>query len=293
MELPQHTARLEKNTAEPQRRAVEPLNSPHRTGDAPGGVVYGVTDPAERAKLRAELDAMVAHLYGLTDEQFAHVLETFPLVDSSVRTAALNEFVRMASTGEAAVFNPELAKPAAAASIDPAAVTKALIAQGESATLEFKSTARWNVKAGMADAKMERVIVKTVAAFLNAKGGTLIIGLEDDGRVYGLHEDYKLCGNKGRDGFENWLMQTLMKDFNKDVAAQLSAEFHQIGTADAAKPGSADVCVVRVEPSPRPRFAQENNQEVFYVRTGNATNQLKMSEFAAYSKQRWPEVANT
>ena len=44
-----------------------------------------------------------------------------------------------------------------------------------------------------------------------------------------------------------------------------------------------------VQPSPKPRFATENGQELFYVRTGNATNQLKMSEFAAYSKQRWPE----
>src|SRR5207248_1993562 len=40
----------------------------------------GVTDPIERAKLRAELDAMVAHLYHLTEEEFAHILTTFPLV---------------------------------------------------------------------------------------------------------------------------------------------------------------------------------------------------------------------
>jgi hypothetical protein len=86
-------------------------------------------------------------------------------------------------------------------------------------------------------------------------------------------------------------MQTLMKDFGKDAAAQLAVEFHQIGTADEAKQGSADVCVVNVQPSPKPRFATENGQEAFSVRTGNATNQLKMSEFAAYSKQRWPEAA--
>jgi hypothetical protein len=33
--------------------------------------------------------------------------------------------------------------------------------------------------------------------------GALIIGVEDDGKVHGLHEDYKLSGNNGRDGFEN------------------------------------------------------------------------------------------
>jgi hypothetical protein len=265
-----------------------------RSGTAIRGPIYGVTDPAERAKLRAELDAMVAHLYGLTDDQFAHVLETFPLVNPAVRAAALNEFTRMIETGEAATFNPELAKPVVAGGAvvaDPAAAVKDLIAKGESATLEFKATARWDVKQNKPGPYLERVIVKTVAAFLNAKGGTLIIGVEDDGKAYGLHEDYKLCGNKGRDGFENWLMKVLMIDFGKDAAAQLAVEFHQIGTADEAKPGSADVCVMTVLPSPKPRFATENGQELFYVRTGNATNQLKLSELLAYCKERWPETA--
>jgi hypothetical protein len=40
----------------------------------------GATDPATRQALRDELDALVAHLYGLSQDDFAHVLETFPLV---------------------------------------------------------------------------------------------------------------------------------------------------------------------------------------------------------------------
>jgi hypothetical protein len=49
----------------------------------------GATDPALRAKLRAELDGLVAHLYGLTESDFAHVLSTFPLVADTVKAAAL------------------------------------------------------------------------------------------------------------------------------------------------------------------------------------------------------------
>jgi hypothetical protein len=37
-------------------------------------------DPAERARLRDELDARVAHLYGLSRDDFDHILGTFPLV---------------------------------------------------------------------------------------------------------------------------------------------------------------------------------------------------------------------
>jgi hypothetical protein len=52
----------------------------------------GATDPAERAKLRAELDALVAQLYGLTEEEFAYILTTFPLVDESVKQLTLNTY---------------------------------------------------------------------------------------------------------------------------------------------------------------------------------------------------------
>ena len=50
----------------------------------------GATDPSERAKLRAELDGLVAHLYRLSEEEFTHILGTFPLVAEPVKVAALN-----------------------------------------------------------------------------------------------------------------------------------------------------------------------------------------------------------
>jgi Alw26I/Eco31I/Esp3I family type II restriction m6 adenine DNA methyltransferase len=52
----------------------------------------GVTDPKERARLRAELDGMIAHLYNLTESEFAHILSTFPLVEEEVKSAAMEEF---------------------------------------------------------------------------------------------------------------------------------------------------------------------------------------------------------
>jgi predicted HTH transcriptional regulator len=198
----------------------------------------------------------------------------------------------MRESGEAAVFNPDLAKPAAAV-VDPAKAVKDLIAAGESATVEFKSSARWDVKNNKPEKFIERIIVKTVAALLNTAGGTLVIGLEDDGNVFGLAEDYRLSGGKGRDSFENWLTQTLLKEFGKDAAGLLAVAFHELKPPEPDKPGSGDVCVVTVKPSPKPRFLVEEGQERFFIRTGNATNQLKMSEFLDYCKQRWPEGAMT
>ncbi len=55
-------------------------NPPSPQGRGAGGEGPPATDPAERQSLRDELDALVAHLYGLTADDFAHILDTFPLV---------------------------------------------------------------------------------------------------------------------------------------------------------------------------------------------------------------------
>jgi hypothetical protein len=61
-----------------------------------GRTEYGSTDPTERAKLRAELDGLVAHLYGLSEEEFTHILGTFPLVADAVTVDAHNAYRRVA-----------------------------------------------------------------------------------------------------------------------------------------------------------------------------------------------------
>jgi hypothetical protein len=68
---------------------LSPGPSPKGRGEKEG---KGVTDPVERAKLRAELDGIIAHLYELTEEEFAYILTTFPLVPEPVKLAARNAY---------------------------------------------------------------------------------------------------------------------------------------------------------------------------------------------------------
>lgn len=53
---------------------------------------HGASTDGDRLRLRAELDALVAQLYGLTEEEFAHILTTFPLVAESVKQTTLNTY---------------------------------------------------------------------------------------------------------------------------------------------------------------------------------------------------------
>jgi type I restriction enzyme, R subunit len=61
-----------------------------------------------------------------------------------------------------------------------------LLASDETYEVEFKSTARWNLRDTCKDQRMEDAVVKTVAGFLNTDGGTLFIGVDDQGRLIGL-----------------------------------------------------------------------------------------------------------
>ncbi len=56
------------------------------------GNTYGVTDEIERGKLRAELDGIIAHIYGLSEEEFQYILTTFPIVPDPVKLNALNAY---------------------------------------------------------------------------------------------------------------------------------------------------------------------------------------------------------
>jgi Putative DNA-binding domain len=135
---------------------------------------YGVTDESDRAKLRAELDGIIAHLYGLTEEEFAYILTTFPIVKEQVKQdalAAYRDFAPMSGDAE---------------------IVEIITTQDESYSLEFKSTARWDVDKNQKNPEMEQVILKTVASFLNTeKGGTLLIGVTDDKEIIGLDLDYQ------------------------------------------------------------------------------------------------------
>ena len=52
----------------------------------------GATGVVDRARLRAEIDGLVAHLYALSEEEFVHILGTFPLVAEPVKVAARNAY---------------------------------------------------------------------------------------------------------------------------------------------------------------------------------------------------------
>lgn len=75
---------------------------------------------------------------------------------------------------------------------------KELIASGESQQTEFKTTARRNMGTGEVDPKKTHAIIKTVCGFLNAEGGSLLIGVGDSGDIVGVEGDMATLGKETR-----------------------------------------------------------------------------------------------
>ena len=58
----------------------------------PWRVEKAATQEVERNQLRTELDGIIAHIYGLTEEEFAYILSTFPIVPQVQKIAAHNAY---------------------------------------------------------------------------------------------------------------------------------------------------------------------------------------------------------
>ena len=157
-----------------------------------------------------------------------------------------------------------------------------LISEHENSRVEFKSSARWNYRKGGQDSEMEMAVVKTVAGFMNAKGGTLLIGVDDEGQVLGLDNDYKVTPKGNKDGFELWLTNTFMNCFGKTVSIGLDVSFAEID--------GNDVCLIDVKPSSKPVFVNAPKNKIedeFFVRMNNQTQRLTKAELLDYEKERW------
>ena len=155
-----------------------------------------------------------------------------------------------------------------------------LIAEGEGPAVEFKETARVNVRTGATDKTMEAVVVKTVAGFLNAHGGTLVIGVDDVGVAVGLDRDIDSLGKKNIDGYELFL-RTLFNNFlGPDLCTRLDIEFPSV---DLTR-----VCAIRVPTAARPVWISSGNDKVLYVRSGNSTQPLDSERAHQYVTEHWP-----
>ncbi|MBY3153178.1 DUF262 domain-containing protein [Rhizobium laguerreae] len=160
-----------------------------------------------------------------------------------------------------------------------------MIAEGENEEVEFKQTLRWDIKQGTVNKELEGVIMKTIAAFANAQGGTLLVGVADNGEIAGLDSDYKSLNGGNRDKFELHLKTLIINTFGEAFAAtKVKLSFPDLD--------EKEICRVEILPANKPiyiRLADKGGaaQDRFYVRNGNSSREMSGDQAITYIKERF------
>jgi type I restriction enzyme R subunit len=159
-----------------------------------------------------------------------------------------------------------------------------LIKRGESKTLEFKSTLRWNLRDDQRD---DRIVtyaaLKTIAAFLNTEGGDLLIGVGDDKSVVGIEPDRF----ENEDKFMLHLSQVVRNGLGDRASTCIDPKTQIVQ--------GKTVCVITCQRSPEPVFLRWKGMEVapegdFFVRSGPGTVKLSSDSSQHYIRTRFPGV---
>lgn len=152
---------------------------------------------------------------------------------------------------------------------------KDLIAIGESDSIEFKSTLRTNMHTGKQDPRMEHSALKTLAGFLNTKGGTLVIGVADDGTAVGLKPD----NFPNEDKMALHLVNIIKSRLGIHAMTRLNIHFDD--------KEEERVLIIKCEMATIPVFLLDEKLEKFYIRTGPSSTELSASQVQEYIQQRF------
>ena len=152
---------------------------------------------------------------------------------------------------------------------------KKLIKEGESKKVEFKSSLRTNMFTNQVDKNVEHASLKTIAAYLNSDGGTLLIGVGDKGEIAGIEKDNFVSHDKLSLHFTNLLKEHLGPEFLPFVD-------HKILEMDGK-----NIVAVECKKSPKEAFLKIGKDEHFYVRNGPASIPMAGSSLIDYITHRF------
>ncbi len=150
-----------------------------------------------------------------------------------------------------------------------------IIAQGETGVVEFKSSLRTNLHTGQSDPRMELSVLKTIAGFLNGKGGTLLIGVSDDKQSLGLEID----NFSSEDKLHLHLVNLLNSRLGSNWTVYIHTHFEEHD--------NKRILVVDCTSSRVPVYVKEGSVEHFYIRAGNSTSELQGTQAQDYIRLRF------
>ena len=168
----------------------------------------------------------------------------------------------------AAVYAAKVQKQAIVAHQQTSPIGDLLGSDRESLYLEYKSTLRWDIKLQQKSKLIETAAIKTIAGFTNSHyGGTLLLGVADDGTIHGLEDDYNTFSKRGQIGDHDLWGQHLQNLIHHRLGAYALSlvdwQFDKVEGQDLAR--------IHVDPSTHPIYDHKGPTETFWHRTPVST----------------------
>lgn len=152
-----------------------------------------------------------------------------------------------------------------------------IIHGGESSEVEFKSTLRVNLHTGKPHKDREDDCMKALAAFMNSKGGTLLIGVKDDKNTLGLEKDFNSFKKEDKmDEFQKHLDNILERSFSSSCFSLLEIKFIEIK--------EKTICKIRVKPSSKACYFEKTK---FYIRRNASSKELLAGDMMDYINEHF------
>ena len=152
-----------------------------------------------------------------------------------------------------------------------------VIKSGESETVEFKSALRMDPNTGRRNKKIDLAVLKTIAGFLNTKGGTLIAGVSNEGVPNGIQAD----GFVNEDEMKLHLVNIIATRMRPEI--MIGIQVH----VDLKEYEGSEILVIHCEQSSFPVYVKDGGKELFFIRNGPSTRKLPANHARDYIKQRF------
>jgi len=161
---------------------------------------------------------------------------------------------------------------------------EALLTGEETERQEFKSSAFYSYANPKIPQEVifEASVLKPVAGFLNARGGFLFIGVDDNATPLGIQPDLEV---------RRWNTEQYVRHLTDRIGEVFGPSAATCTHIRIETVKGVEICVVEIDPSPDPvwllKAEKSGKRKLFFVRINNSTRELDGPEFISYFRKRW------
>lgn len=192
-----------------------------------------------------------------------------------------------------------------------------IIGKGESFYVEFKSSSLWSANLSENEIRQSKsfdlhsfkqkaskvILAKSIAAFLNSGGGSLIIGVKEikDGNgkfeITGIDDEFKKLKDSNNDGYKRMLIDDVIRSFfspriYNHLNDYLWINFVEVNVGNNTSPSKdggnlKKLCWIKIKKCDVNVFLKINDKEIFMIRTDTENRALEGEKLVDYCMKRF------